>query len=387
MKLKEKRIIYVLVLMVVAIVLRFSSKYFLGEDYVNWFRMIAFLITIGIGVVVLNGVAKIIEETTGVLSERTKIAGGLLQALGTAMPDMILGVVAAIMSLSVINEDYARGVNFAIIAAATTFGSNIYNIAHAAWCVFRQNLANKLSQSVLMFPKCSRLGTLKPMNEHKVIPSMNEIDTSIDVSVALTILTAIVAMSMVIFGRVESVPGGMEGDLYKLIKPIGLLVFVACMFILYIFRKSEKTKAVTEEIILEEEYYKKRTTWFIILNLFISGVAILLTAEAMVGAIEVFCEITHLPFVIGGVLTGIIGCLGEMIVVHNFSINPNGRIGDAIVGVAMDNIVTISGASIIAIMGGIFLGGNALILIFVIILTLNSLLIWQISRLKNYFIK
>jgi hypothetical protein len=37
-------------------------------------------------------------------------------------------------------------------------------------------------------------------------------------------------------------------------------------------------------------------------------------------------------------------------------------------------------------MGGIFLGGNALILIFVIILALNSILIWQISKLKNYFL-
>jgi hypothetical protein len=45
------------------------------------------------------------------------------------------------------------------------------------------------------------------------------------------------------------------------------------------------------------------------------------------------------------------------------------------------------GAAIVAIMGGIFLGGNALILIFVIILALNTMLIWQISRLKNYFYK
>jgi len=70
----------------------------------------------------------------------------------------------------------------------------------------------------------------------------------------------------------------------------------------------------------------------------------------------------------------------------NFTVNPKGRIGDALVGVAMDNIVTTMGASIVAVMGGIFLGGNALILIFVIILALNSVLIWQISKLKNYFL-
>jgi len=80
-------------------------------------------------------------------------------------------------------------------------------------------------------------------------------------------------------------------------------------------------------------------------------------------------------------------CLGEIIVVHNFSVNPSGRIGDAIVGVAMDNIVTITGASIVAIMGGIFLGGSSIIMIFVLILCLNTVLIWQISDLKNFFLK
>ena len=50
----------------------------------------------------------------------------------------------------------------------------------------------------------------------------------------------------------------------------------------------------------------------------------------------------------------------------------------------MDNIVTTMGASIVAMMGGIFLGGNALILIFVVILSLNTLLISQISKLKNF---
>jgi len=49
----------------------------------------------------------------------------------------------------------------------------------------------------------------------------------------------------------------------------------------------------------------------------------------------------------------------------------------------MDDIVTILGASVVAIMDGVFLGGNSLILIFIIILTANTLLIEQISRLKN----
>jgi len=41
------------------------------------------------------------------------------------------------------------------------------------------------------------------------------------------------------------------------------------------------------------------------------------------------------------------------------------------------------GAAIVAIMGGIFLGGNSLIIIFVVILASNTVLVQQISRLKN----
>ena len=106
----------------------------------------------------------------------------------------------------------------------------------------------------------------------------------------------------------------------------------------------------------------------------------------MVNAVKIFSDITGLPFVVTGILAGVIGCLGEIIVIHIFSVHPNGRLGDAVVGVAMDNIVTTIGAAIVAIMGGIFLGGNALILIFILILTLNTILIWQISKLKNNFL-
>jgi len=70
----------------------------------------------------LRSSAKIIEETTEVLSERTQLAGGLLQSLGTAFPDMILGIVAALVSVSLRSTDYSRAINYAIIAASTTFG-------------------------------------------------------------------------------------------------------------------------------------------------------------------------------------------------------------------------------------------------------------------------
>lgn len=384
----KSRFINITILVICALFLRFFLESFITENYALQLRMASIIIILGFGgFFVLKGVAKIIEETTEVLSERTKIASGLLQSLGTAFPDMVLGVVAAVVSLSLVKTDYPRAINFAIIAAATTFGSNIYNIAHAAWCVFRQNLANKKEKNVLMFPGTKMGGHVIPMKDHKRKPSLPEIDASVDILNTLTILTAIVAISMVIFGQVSNPPPNINGDLYQLIKPVGYVVLLLCIAIMFYFRKTKREHITEKEIEKEEKYYEKKSTWVILGVLIVSGIAILFTAESMVKAVESLCEITGLPFVIAGVLAGVIGCIGEMIVVHNFTVNPKGRIGDALVGVAMDNIVTTMGASIVAVMGGIFLGGNALILIFVIILTLNAVLIWQISKLKSYFLK
>jgi len=381
---KQNRFLYIIILLATAVVFRVFLVSLFDSDITS-VRILTVLIVLGGGAVfVLKGTAEIIEETTEVLSEKTKLAGGLLQSFGTAFPDMVLGVIAALVSLRLKNTDYARAVNFAIIAAATTFGSNIYNVGHAAWCIFRQNLANLKDKAVLMFPFAKKGGHVLPISQHQAKPSLAEFDTAIDVSHALTLLTAVVALSMVLFGQVANPPYGFGGDLYQLIRPVGFVIFVLAVFILYRFRKNMRQPPIGEE--QEINYYRQRSGFVLWSNLFLAGVTILLAAESMVRAIEVFCEITKIPFVVAGVLAGVIGCLGEMIVVHNFSVNPKGRLGDAVVGVAMDNIVTILGASLVAIMGGIFLGGNALILIFVIILTLNTVLIWQISRLKNYFL-
>lgn len=371
--------------MVGALFLRFYLEHFIDEQYDFWVRLIAVIIILLFGAFfVLKGTAKIIEETTGALSKKTKLAGGLLQSLGTAFPDMILGIVAALISLRLVKTDYPAAVNYAIIAAATTFGSNIYNIGHAVWCVFRQNLANKKNRPTLMLPGVKGMGTLLPLSQHKVKPSLKEFDTSIDILNVLTILTAVVAISMVLFGKVSKTPIGISGDLYQLVKPVGVVILILCIFVMYYFRKSEREESrLAEEE--EENYYHKKSIFTILIHLVFAGIAILFAAETMVNAVKVFSDLTGLPFVMTGVLAGIIGCLGEMIVVHNFSVHPSGRLGDAIVGVSMDNIVTTMGAAIVAIMGGIFLGGNALILIFVIILALNTMLIWQISKLKNFF--
>lgn len=387
MNIFKNRFVSILILIITALFLRFYLVGFLEEGTFLWLKIVSIILILGVGALfVLRKIAEVIEETTEVLSEKTKLASGLLQSLGTAFPDMVLGVMAAIISLRLVNEDYSMAINFAIIAAATTFGSNIYNIAHAAWCVYRQNIANNKGKKVLMLPGVKQLGIVIPMKDHKTRPSLDEIDEASNVLNVLTILTAIVAISMVIFGKVKQVPFGIQGDLYQLIKPVGVVILLLCIFIMYYFRKTKRKNILIEEVKKEERYYAKKPLIVTLLALLASGIGILFAAESMVLAIETICSLSGLPFVIAGVLAGIIGCMGEMIVVHNFTVNPKGRIGDALVGVAMDNIVTTMGASIVAVMGGIFLGGNALILIFVIILALNSVLLWQILRLKNFFL-
>ena len=368
-----------------ALILRFLvvDRLLEGTDF-WWLQAILIVVVFGVGIgYVFRGTAKVIEETTDVLKDRTKLAGGFLQAFGTAFPDMVIGVVAAFISLQVRNTDYVRAINLAIIAASTTFGSNIYNILHAVWCIYRQNLANLKRKAILMFPPFKAGGSLKPLEEHNIKPSVNEMDGAIRILTALTMLTAFVAVSMVLFGQVKG-QGEIAGDLYQLILPVGIVLFILCVGVLYYFRKSHRPESPVEEVAEEEQYYDKYGSWRIWLDLVLSGIAILFAAESMVKTMETFSHLTHIPFVVTGIMAGLIGCFGEMVVVHNFSIHPKGRIGDAIVGVAMDNIVTILGAAIVAIMGGIFLGSNSLILIFIIILTANTLLIEQISKFKNY---
>src|SRR3989344_5713098 len=215
----KNRLVRIALLLIAALFLRFYLPGFLEEGHAVWLRIVDVILIIGIGTFVLKEIAKIIEETTGVLSDRTKIASGLLQSLGTAFPDMVLGIVAALISLSLIKEDYGLAINFAIIAAATTFGSNIYNIVHAILCVFRQNVANKRGIPVAMLPGIKKMGLVIPMQNHKTKPSLKEIDTSVDILNILTILTALVALSMVIFGKVGSPISSISGDLYQLIKP------------------------------------------------------------------------------------------------------------------------------------------------------------------------
>ncbi|MCX6730445.1 MAG: hypothetical protein NTZ55_01215 [Candidatus Roizmanbacteria bacterium] len=383
---KMNKTVYFVILLVTAAFLRFglTPLLHLENRTIQWMSLTVILL---IGVVfLLRASAKIIEETTEVLSERTKLAGGLLQSLGTAFPDMILGILAAIISVNLRSTDMVRAINYAIIAASTTFGSNIYNIAHATWCIYRQNKANTKNSSILMFPGIPSGGMVIPFQKHIVKPRLPEFDSAIQVLVALTILTSSVAVSMVLFGRVNGAEFNTTEDLYQLIQPVGFVVLFLSGLILYLFRKTQRKESIVPDIAEAEQYYRKNSTGIVLFHLLLSGIIILFTAESMVYAIETLSHIAHIPPVIAGVLAGLIGCLGEIIVIHNYSINPKGRIGDALIGVGMDNIVTTAGAAIVAIMGGIFLGGSSLIIIFVLILGINTLLIAEVSKLKNYFL-
>ena len=105
-----------------ALFLRFILEQFIDEKYSFFIRIGAVIFILAFGTFfVLKRNTKIIEETTGVLSHRTKLAGGMLQSLGTAFPDMVLGVTAALISLRVASTDYSLAINYAIFAAATSF--------------------------------------------------------------------------------------------------------------------------------------------------------------------------------------------------------------------------------------------------------------------------
>src|SRR3989339_1109700 len=171
------KLVYFIILLLTAVFLRFFLTPLLEiENILIQVSSLVLIISIG-AFFLLRSSAKIIEETTEILSERTKLAGGLLQSLGTAFPDMILGIVAAIVSLNLRSVDYLRAINYAIIAASTTFGSNIYNIAHATWCMYRQNKANKKDSSVLMFPGFVKGGAVTPFSKHIIKPQLAEFDT------------------------------------------------------------------------------------------------------------------------------------------------------------------------------------------------------------------
>lgn len=374
---KNKFIINIFTIVMVSSLLRFIDFGFIDSPS-RVLSIAAILIALGVGTYVIFLISEIIEETTAVLRGRTGLAGGLIQAVGTAFPDMIIGVTAALMSIKAMESNYALAISYAVIAASATFGSNIYNMGFAAFCIWRQNRANKLHKSVPFLPLVSKT-RLTPMEHHKNRPNLIEINTAIRVIASLTILTALVAILMVLFGK-SPAPAGFDGELYGLKPIIGAGILVAAATILVRFSKN-----YSEDFGIHDNYFQKFRTITIWAILAICAAGIFMTAETMVEAVNQACHIFNIPVVIGGTIAGIIGCLAEMVVVFRFSINPDGRIGDAVVGVAMDNIITVIGASLVAIIGGIFLGGSSLIIIFVLILTVNMLLVWQVSELKDFY--
>lgn len=374
---RDSRFRQLAILIGLALLIRLGFVPYLAQKY-DLVVFLAISATFFGGVYLIRQTAAIIEQTTGVLKGRTGLAGGLLQSLGTAFPDMVIGVISAILSLQVVATNPLLAINLAIIAASTTFGSNIYNVFHAAWCVWRQNRADQRGKELLMFPHLSAGGQLLPIEKHQFKPALPDLEAAHLILVLLSFLTTAVALGMVLFGKVARPPSGISGDLYQLTGSVGWLILFLSLSILFLFRKSHQTDKENEA---DNPYYHFSTLrlW---LELLIAGVIILLAAESLVHTVARISEITGVPYVLMGVATALVGCLGEIMVVHNFSVHPKGRIADAIIGVAMDNIVTTMGAAIIAIMGGIFLGSNALIIIFVLILFGNTVLIRQIAQLS-----
>jgi Ca2+/Na+ antiporter len=379
----NSKFIFTLALMLgTTAVLKFVLASLLDDGHPVYLRLISALIILMVGAAfTLTRSADIIESTTEVLSKKTRLSAGLLQSIGTAFPDMILGITAALVSLSLAGSDPVRAISYAMIAASTTFGSNIYNIGFGIWCLWRQNRADKVNATLKMFPLMNHSGNITPLAEHREKPRMLEMDIAIRILTVLTLLTAGVALAMVAFGHI-TIGTAYRGDLYQLIRPAGFVIFIISLATLFHFRRDTKEipEAEAAESSLEFEQSKMIYVW---LSLIAAGITIAYSAESMVHALETVSTILHIPYVVTGTLAGIVGCLGEMIVIHNYTVNQNGRIGDAVVGIAMDNVVTIIGASIVSLMGGIFLGGTSLIILFVVILTLNTVLIEQISQLKN----
>jgi hypothetical protein len=374
------------VLLFSAGIVRFVLTQLLSLNQPSVVQCIASIIILALGALfILKQSAGIIEETTEVLSERTKLAGGLLQAIGTAFPDMILGIIAATISVRLKSTDTVASLNYAVIASATTFGSNIYNIGHASWCVFRQNLANIKNHTVLMFPFFPKGGEVKPIAKHEILPTPEEASSALQTIHHLSLLTAVVAISMVIFGKLPFISKTI-GEVYQLTQPIAIIIFLLSVLMLYRFRKTKRPQNPKQSVQYEENYYRGKSTWILLGCLGIAGIAILLSAESMIRAIQTISDLFRIPLFVVGTASGIIGCLGEMIVIHNFSTQGNGRLGDALTGVVMDNIVTIMGASIVAMIGGIFLGGRSLLLLFVLILMVNTTLLWQVSVLQEHLL-
>ncbi|MEK7097199.1 MAG: hypothetical protein AAB859_02660, partial [Patescibacteria group bacterium] len=291
---KVNKLYFFVLLLGTASFIRFILTPFLNNQNI-FLQLGSVIIILFIGAFfLLRASAKVIEETTEVLSERTKLAGGLLQSLGTAFPDMILGIVAAIVSVNLRSTDFPRAINYAIIAASTTFGSNIYNIGHAAWCMYRQNKANKSNRSIFMFPGIPGGGKVIPFAKHLIKPHLLEFDTAIQILIVLTLLTSVVAVSMVLFGKVQIKELNLTEDLYQLIRPIGIVIFFLSGLILYLFRKTHRKESAINDIAEAEQFYRKKSTRTILFHLLLSGVIILLTAESMIYAIETLSHITHI---------------------------------------------------------------------------------------------
>ncbi len=344
---------------------------------------IALMLQLFVGIYCIVKTSKIIGAVSQSLKYQTGIAAGVLQAIGTALPDMAIGILAAILSVSEVSGDYYRSVQYGIVAGSTTLGSNIYNILFASWCVWRQDKSNRLKREVLMFPPIKKWGKLTPLSQQELRPSLKEISSSLTLLLILSAITAFVAISVVFSGTIENSSELFQQDIYKFNKGMALFILMACLFFIYEFRKAQLRGNGKDKIDQEGTGSSMFRNWF---SLLVATVILFVSAYMVIEAITRISELTNIPIEVLGMATALVGCLGEMIVIYDFSVHQSGTIIDAITGVTMDNFLTIIGTCFIALIGGIYLGSSAAIIIFIFIMLANTVLIVQTAKLRDEYL-
>ncbi len=362
----------------VAVLTHFLTQY----KHLVWIS-IAFVLQLLAGIYCIVKTAKTIGAVSQSLKYQTGIAAGVLQAIGTALPDMAIGILAAILSVREASGDYYRSIQYGMVAGSTTLGSNIYNILFASWCVWRQDKSDRVKREVLMFPLIKKWGRLTPLSQQELKPTLREISSSLTLLLILSAITALVAISVVFSGIIESSPELFQQDIYKFDKGMALFILMACLFLIYEFRKAQSSSNVKEKTNLEDTGNSVIRNWFFLL---VATFILFISAYMVIEAITRISELTNIPIEVLGMATALVGCLGEMTVIYDFSIHQSGTIIDAITGVTMDNFFTIVGTCLIALIGGIYLGSSTAIIIFICIMLANTVLIVQTAKLKDEYL-
>lgn len=338
-----------------------------------------------LGIYLLRETSKIIQNATAVLKDRTNIMGKLLQPSGAAFSNIIIGVVAAILSWMLTTSDPVKSVNLSILATTTIFGSFAYIIFFAVWCIYRQNVANRKGKIISVVPLTGIAGLIKPIKLHKTNPKMEDFDNIMQIIGYFSFIVSLVTLGIIGFGKIIriSLTTGFYEILLQLSKPFGIVILLVCLGIILKYNKNKPKK----EIYDVDNIYGTLPTSRMLMDLSISIVIITFAAEAIVRSISLFAQLTHTSYLIMGLITAFIACIGEISKIHNHTINPSGKIPESLVNIFINNIVAIMVVSFVTVLGGLFRGNITSLIIFMLILLANTLLTQQVHNLKNYYLR